>query len=67
MDVVLTHSMQTRLGVDLCRGNPLVPEKLLHLVQGHACIQQDGRDAGAETMRSDVPIDSRPLRCCRVA
>ena len=27
--------MQTRRGVDLRRGDPLVSEKLLHLVEGH--------------------------------
>ena len=37
--------MQASLRVDLRRADPLVPEELLHLIQRHARIQQNSRDA----------------------
>jgi hypothetical protein len=47
-DVILTHSMQAGLRVDLRRADSLVPEELLHLIQRHARIQQNSRDARSQ-------------------
>ena len=51
--------MQARLGIDLRRGDPLVPEELLHLVQRHACVQQNGCDARTQAVRGDVLVNAR--------
>ena len=36
-------------------------EELLDLVQGHAGVQQHGRDARPQAVRGDVLVDARPL------
>ena len=54
--------MQARRRVDLGRSDPLVPEELLHLVQWHASVKQNGRHACPQPMRSDVLIDAGSLR-----
>jgi hypothetical protein len=36
--------------------------ELLHLVQWHAGVQQEGRHAGAQPVRGDLLIDTRPPR-----
>ena len=58
-EVVFAHAAQTRIGVDLGGGDPLVPQKLLHLVQRHAGVQQEGRHAGAQPVRGHVLINAR--------
>ena len=40
--VVLAHPLEAGFGVDLGRADPPVPMELLHLIQRHARIQQDG-------------------------
>src|SRR5258708_7108947 len=58
LEVVITHAVQTRLGIDLRGGDPLVAKEFLHLVQGHASVQQDRSDAGAQSVRCDVLVDA---------
>lgn len=61
-EVVLAHGLQACLRIDLRRSNPLVPEELLHLIQGHTSIQQNRRDAGAQPVRRDLFGNPGPLR-----
>lgn len=54
--------MEACFGVDLSGRDPLVAEELLHLVQWHARVKQNRRDARSQAVRGDVLVDARTLR-----
>jgi len=57
LDVRFAESAQARFGIDLRGGNALVSEKLLDVIEGHASVEEDRGDVGAEAMGGDLLRD----------
>jgi len=58
LEIRFAESMQTRFGVDLRGGDALVPEELLDMIEGHASVEEDRRNAGAQTVWRHLLRDS---------
>ena len=59
---MLAQVLEARLSINLGRAEMLVPQKLLHLVNRHPCIQQQGGHARPEPVRGDVLHQASALR-----
>ena len=60
-NVVFAHPAEDGFGVDLGRADPLVPEELLYLIQRHARVQQNSRDARPQAVWGHVLVNISPF------